>query len=308
MQLQCPILFLIFNRPDTTNVVFEEIRKQRPRLLFIAADGPRPTHVDDNVRCAQARSILDRIDWPCTVHTLFRDQNLGCGSAVSESVTWFFAHVEEGIVLEDDCVPDPTFFDFCAAMLDRYRDNPKIMMIAGTSYLFNTVQSRESYFFSRYYPVWGWATWRRAWQLYDFDLREWAECRPTHMLKKVFNNKKIVNFWTQYFDRIVRKDLDTWDIQWTYACIKHQALCVVPFNNLISNIGYFGLHATGEKSFDHGIELRPLDCISMVHSETVNISAHLDLFIYKKIGVVTHYGLLRRIRSLSSAVKARLMP
>jgi hypothetical protein len=309
MRLLCPILFLIFNRPNTTNVVFEEIRKQRPRQLFIAADGPRPTHVGDNEHCAQARSIVDRIDWPCEIHTLFRDQNLGCGRAVSESVTWFFAHVEQGIILEDDCVPDQTFFDFCAQMLEHYRDNQKIMMIAGTSYLFNTVQSRESYFFSRYYPVWGWATWRRAWNQYDFELREWAEYRPTHMLKKVFDNKRIVNFWTHYFDRIVQKELDTWDVQWTYACLKHQALCIVPFNNLISNIGYFGLHATGVKSFDQDIERKPIDSAALVHPAMISGNNRMDKHIYQSIRVLqplTLKNLVRRFIPFYPAIRRML--
>ena len=143
-QFPIPILFLIFNRPDTTALVFEEIRKRKPQQLFIAADGPRLTHSDDVDRCAQARSVRQLIDWPCEVHTLFRDHNRGCGKAVSEAVTWFFTHVERGIILEDDCVPDQTFFDFCGFMLDRYRDNDQVMMIAGTSYLFNKVQSPES--------------------------------------------------------------------------------------------------------------------------------------------------------------------
>jgi hypothetical protein len=307
-QFSIPILFLIFNRPDTTNIVFEEIRKQRPRQLFIAADGPRLTIIDDLERCAQARAITRLIDWPCEVHTLFRVCNLGCGKAVSEAITWFFSYVEQGIILEDDCVPDPSFFDFCAAMLERYQRDTNVMMIAGTSYLFNTVQSRKSYFFSRYYPVWGWATWRRAWNLYDYKLQEWATLRPVTQLKSFFKNKKVVEFWERYFDRIIYHELDTWDVQWTYACIKQKAFCVVPFNNLISNIGYFGLHATGVKSFDQDIERRPIGTHAIVHPDTVCISPHLDLLIYKKIGAIPMPVLLRRMQSLCTAIKARMMP
>ncbi len=305
-QFVTPILFLIFNRPDTTRIVFDQIRKQKPRQLFVAADGPRLTHNDDALRCEQARALVGTINWPCEVHTLFRDHNLGCGRAVSEAITWFFSHVEQGIILEDDCVPDQTFFDFCTAMLERYRDDRRIMMITGTSYLFNKITSRESYFFSRYYPVWGWATWRRAWERYDFKLDEWANRRPVSVIEQFFDERKIVDFWVRYFDRIVRRELDTWDIQWTYACSKHQALCVVPFNNLISNIGYFGLHATGVKSFDQGLELRPIDVMRIVHPNAVMSNKRFDRLVYKHIKVIPEHWLLRNIRRCCCAVKARL--
>lgn len=304
-QFFTPILFLIFNRPDTTRIVFDQIRKQKPRQLFIAADGPRSTCSDDVDRCTQTRAIIENIDWPCEVHTLFRDHNLGCGRAVSEAITWFFSHVDHGIILEDDCVPDLTFFDFCTIMLERYRDDTRVMMITGMSYLFNKVTSHETYFFSRYYPVWGWATWRRAWQLYDFELSEWRKHRPTKMIESFFNEQKIVNFWTCYFDRIVRHEIDTWDVQWTYACIKHQAFCVVPFNNLISNIGYFGLHATGIKSFDQDVEVRPIGTAHLVHPNAIRSNNHLDRLIYKNIRVIPEPWLFRTMRRCWLAVKAR---
>lgn len=150
-----PILFIVFNRPDPTQQVFEKIRQIRPQQLFIAADGPRENQPDDKINCAQVRAIINRIDWDCQVQTLFSEKNLGCGKAVSNAITWFFEHVEEGIILEDDCVPDVSFFDFCKAMLEQYRNNPHVMMISGTSFLYNRIESRESYFFSKYYSIWG---------------------------------------------------------------------------------------------------------------------------------------------------------
>ncbi len=305
-QFFTPILFLIFNRPDTTRIVFDQIRKQKPRQLFIAADGPRLTHNDDVIRCKQARALIDTIDWPCEVQTLFRDENLGCGRAVSEAITWFFSHVEQGIILEDDCVPDATFFDFCTAMLERYRDDSRVMMITGLSYLLNKITSRKTYFFSRYYPVWGWATWRRAWQLYDFELAEWSSWRPVDIIEQFFNERKIIDFWARYFDRIVNHEIDTWDIQWTYACIKHQAFCVVPFNNLISNIGYFGLHATGVKSFDQGLACRPIDVAHLVHPSAITVQDYFDRLIYKNMKVIPGNWVVRHIERCRMALKARL--
>jgi hypothetical protein len=309
MCLSTPLLFLIFNRPDTTRIVFDQIRKQRPRQLFIAADGPRPTRADDVDRCAQTRAIIEDIDWPCEVHTLLRDHNLGCGKAVSQAITWFFVHVEQGIILEDDCVPDPTFFDFCTLMLERYRNDTRVMMVTGMSYLFNKITARETYFFSRYYPVWGWATWRRAWQLYDFELGEWARFRPSKMVENFFDEQKIVDFWAHYFDRIVNHEIDTWDIQWTYACIKHQAFCVVPFNNLISNIGYFGLHATGIKSFDQDIERKLIALNDIIHPRKVEINRRMDRHIYQTIRVLQPFsikGVIKKMIPFYSFIRHKL--
>ncbi len=276
--------------------MFEQIRRRRPKKLFIAADGPRPGRQDDIINCALARSIIDQIDWSCKVYTLFRDENLGCGKAISQAATWFFEHVEEGIILEDDCLSDPTFFDFCTTMLDRYRNDPQVMMISGTSYLFNKVASKESYFFSRYYPVWGWATWRRAWQQYDFELTDWQDLKKSSWLHDFFGNQTIVAFWSRYFDRIAAHDIDTWDIQWTYACIKQNALCITPFNNLISNIGYSGAHASGAKSYDHDIPRKPLE--QVVHPARVTMQPRLDRKIYTNIHVlqpVTLRGMVKRV-------------
>jgi hypothetical protein len=305
-QFSTPILFIIFNRPTTTRIVFEHIRDRKPRQLFIAADGPRLTHHNDADYCQQARAVVDNIDWPCVVHTLFHDKNLGCGRAVNTAISWFFSHVERGIILEDDCVPDPTFFDFCDTMLDRYNDDLRIMMIAGTSYLFNRVRSTNSYFFSRYYPVWGWATWRRAWQYYDFEIKEWAHDRQSYMLEQFFHNAKIVHFWSEYFDRIVRHELDTWDIQWTYACIKQKAFCIVPFNNLISNIGYIGTHAIGIKSFDQDIERRPIEVPHLVHPKTVIACDGYDILMYKNMNVIPRGVMLHHLGRWYRALRARL--
>lgn len=292
-----PVLFIIFNRPDTTQQVFEKIRQVRPQQLFVAADGPRENRPDDTINCAQARAIIDRIDWDCQVQTLFSEKNLGCGKAVSNAISWFFNHVEEGVILEDDCVPDVSFFDFCKAMLEQHGNNPHVMMISGTSFLFNKIESQESYFFSKYYSIWGWATWKRAWQHYDFELNDWQHLKHTDWLKNFFKNPAVTNFWAGYFDRIVKRQLDTWDVQWTYACIKQQGLAIVPYNNLISNIGLYGAHANGKKSEFHEMPIKALKA-EIVHPANITSNVSLNKKIYLNIHVIQPFKITRAIKNL----------
>ena len=178
--LNTPILFLIFNRPEITARVFQEIRKAKPKQIYIAADGPRIDHPDDTALCNKTRQICDSIDWDCEVKTLFREENLGCQLAVSNAIDWFFKHESEGIILEDDCLPSQSFFHFCAELLDFYRDDEEIMCISGNNFQQGRGDDEESYYFSRYPHCWGWATWRRAWNKYDHDMSRWKEFREDH--------------------------------------------------------------------------------------------------------------------------------
>lgn len=170
-----PILFIIFNRPETTKAVFHEIRKNQPFQLFVAADGPRREIFEDIENCRKVREIIQLIDWECNVQTLFRDENLGCKIAVSSAIDWFFSQVDEGIILEDDCLPDQSFFPFCQELLEKYRYDAKIMMIGGSNFQFNKNKFEYSYYFSRYFHIWGWASWKRAWQFYDVEMKAWPE-------------------------------------------------------------------------------------------------------------------------------------
>jgi hypothetical protein len=298
VSLSTPVLFLVFNRPATTRRVFEQIKKVRPLKLFIAADGPRDN--EEALLCAQVKDIVTHINWDCQVYTLFRDHNLGCGRAISSAITWFFEHVEDGIILEDDCVPDPTFFVYCQQLLDKYKYDSRVMMVAGTSYLFNQVTHRESYFFAKYYSVWGWATWRRAWLLYDFELAGWnRECGAPYLVN-FFRDQVRADFWANYFDRIVHKKIDTWDIQFSYMCIFNGGLSVVPVHNLISNIGYDGAHANGKKSPYHEIPLVQLT--TLVHPCAVYYNKKLDRKIYQNIGVLPRWSFKRVVKRMVPSV------
>ncbi|WP_343523798.1 hypothetical protein [Pedobacter sp.] len=236
--LETPVLFLIFNRVETAVDVFEEIRKARPKQLFIAADGPRKNNQSDQYKCPEVRNqILNRIDWPCELKTLFRAENLGCGKAVSQAITWFFDHVEQGIILEDDCLPNQSFFSFCDQLLPHYAKNPDIMEITGTNLLDAQLNDlTASYYFSSYGSIWGWATWKRAWKLYDFDMISWPAVQQ-EFLQKLKYRKDIKN-WITSFDNVYHKKIDTWDYQWVYTIWLHDGICIVPKRNLVVNIGF----------------------------------------------------------------------
>lgn len=185
------VLFLIFNRLDTASRVFEAIREARPFRLYIAADGPRLHKLGELEACISVRRLVTQIDWPCEIHTLFREQNLGCARAVKEAIDWFFEHEEEGIILEDDCLPRPEFFSFCSEMLDRWRNNKEIMMISGTNYLFGKISSSYDYYFSHFAAIWGWATWKRAWTQLDLSISAEHSLKSFSHLFSYIEHKKM---------------------------------------------------------------------------------------------------------------------
>ncbi len=189
--MQSPILLLVFNRPDTTRQVFETIRAARPPRLYVAADGPRPGRAGEAERCAEVRELTTQIDWPCELKTLFRNENLGCKIGVSSAIDWFFQNEPEGIILEDDVVPLPSFFLYCDVLLDRYRNDIRVGVISGSNLVSNHLMLEESYFFSRYNHIWGWASWRRAWDHYDVTMASWPEWRNNRGLQNIPGSNKL---------------------------------------------------------------------------------------------------------------------
>jgi hypothetical protein len=213
--LDTPILLIVFDRPDTTRQVFEAIRQVQPKQLFVAADGPREGVDGDGAMCAAARFVATTVDWECELQTLFREENLGCGLGPSAAISWFFDNVEAGIILEDDCVPDSTFFRFCGELLQYYSTVPKIMQINGANFLGGAKRGDASYYFSRYPHIWGWATWRAAWQHFDYEA-----------ISEEYRRHGI------------------WDWQWRLSVEKNRGLAVAPNVNLVTNIGCGRVDAT----------------------------------------------------------------
>jgi hypothetical protein len=248
-----PILFLIFNRPDTTQKVFNEIRKIKPRQLFVAADGPRGDHPKDKEKCERTRKIINQVDWGCEIKTLFQKENLGCGYGVVAGINWFFENVEQGIILEDDCLPDQSFFWFCQELLCFYKNDNRIMHINGNNYKANKnnfSKTNFSYHFGNMPQVWGWASWRRAWEKFDYRMDNLEEFKKIHFLKNIFNDQQQLRKQLERWDRARGNKIDTWDFQWQFSVISNNGLTIVPKQNLISNIG-FGEDATHTTSYNN---------------------------------------------------------
>jgi len=243
-QLKTPVAMMVFNRPENTRRVFAAIAVVRPTHLLLIADGPRASHPGEAERCEQVREIVTAVTWPCQVETNFASENMGCRARVISGLNWVFSLVEEAIILEDDCLPDQSFFPFCAELLERYRDQNQIGFIAGFNPMEKSFPFRYSYYYSLITWCWGWATWRRAWQQYDEHLHTWPEVKDADLLSLIFPDERIVAYWSRIFDAMYeRTGPDTWDYQWVYTCWTRNWLSILPRNNLIQNTG-FGVDAT----------------------------------------------------------------
>jgi hypothetical protein len=279
-----PILFLIFNRPDTTSKVFEIIRRIKPSNLFVSADGPRVNKQGEKEKCEETRKIIVRIDWECDVHKNFSNENLGCKKGVTKGINWFFENVEEGIIIEDDCILDESFFYFTQEMLSRYRDDERIMHIGAGNFQDGIRRGNASYYFSKFCHVWGWATWRRAWKNYDVGIESFDEFKSQGLIKNIFEDKKIQNHWLNLFQTVYDNRLDTWDFQWVYTVWKQNGLSIIPNQNLVSNIG-FGEDATHTKYVDKNVaETKTGKLENITHPEFVIPDMDADRYtFYNKI-------------------------
>jgi len=250
-RLSTPVAFIIFNRPDTTARVFAEIAKAKPPKLLVIADGPRANRVGEAERVAETRAIIEQVDWDCEVLTNFSASNLGCRNRVSSGIDWVFEQVPEAIILEDDCLPDPTFFRFCEEMLERYRDNERVAMISGDNFLFGSAEIVDSYYFSRYNHIWGWASWRRAWRRYDRNASQWPSFLQENRLEKLFRDGAERRYWRAAFEGVHSGRIDTWDYQWVLTAFVYEMVSIMPERNLISNIGFGegATHTTGASVF-----------------------------------------------------------
>ncbi len=238
--LDTPVLFLIFNRPEPTAKVFEAIRKARPKELFVSADGPRQEKPADIDNCKAARGIVKNIDWDCRVHYNFSDKNLGCKVSVSSAINWFFDNVEAGIILEDDCLPNQSFFWFCRELLEKYKDDERIMQISGNNYLFGEKIGSATYYFSKINDISGWASWKRAWRHYDINMKDFPVFKEQGQIYNYISNKKIAGWLLDYFREVFELaglNHGIWSSQWSYAMCKNNGLIIAPNVNLASHIG-----------------------------------------------------------------------
>lgn len=235
--LQTPVALILYNRPETTARVFASIRHARPMTLLLIADGPNPDRSDDAQRCAAARAEVEQVDWDCTVLADYADEHLGLKRRVDSGLTWLFGQVEEAIILEDDCLPDASFFPFCAQLLERYRQHDQVMAISGTNFLHGQHRTASSYHFSRYPIIWGWASWRRAWHRYDGAMRSWPGLIASRWLAEELETPAAVRYWSFIFQKSYETQ-ETWDYAWMLSCWLHRGLSITPAVNLVTNIGF----------------------------------------------------------------------
>lgn len=242
--METPVTFIIFKRPQTTEKVFQAIRQIKPKKLFVIADGPRNEQAGEAEKCAATRAIIDKIDWECEVIKNYSDSNLGCAKRVSSGLEWVFSNVEKSIILEDDCIPHPSFFRFSEELLEKYQNDTRISSISAQNVQPGNRRTNYSYYFSRYSHCWGWATWKRAWQHYDLNIKLWQEIQAEKLLYDILLEPKTVNYWRRTFQSIYENPTGiTWDYQWTFACWMQGSLSITPNVNLVSNVG-IGADAT----------------------------------------------------------------
>ena len=242
MSFSTPVLLIAFNRPESTARVLRSLAEIQPQKLYVACDGPRSGRPDEAQRCEAVRALVSQMDWPCDLQTLFQPSNLGCRAGVTAAMDWFFEQEEEGIVLEDDIVADPSFFFFCQELLERYRHDERVGVIAANNHQRLPPSDGSSYRFSIYSHCWGWASWRRAWCCNDPELRGWPAFRDGQWLEQL-GGKALARRWGPWLDQLSAGQIDTWDMIWQFSCWQQGFLTVIPAVELVENIG-FGVDAT----------------------------------------------------------------
>ncbi|WP_235006738.1 methyltransferase domain-containing protein [Calothrix rhizosoleniae] len=279
-QLTTPVAFLIFNRPDTTARVFEVIRQAKPPKLLVVADGARVDKPGEAEKCAATRAIINQVDWECEILTNYSEVNLGCRKRVSSGLDWVFEQVEEAIILEDDCLPHPTFFRYCQELLDKYRDDERIMMISGDNFQFGQKRTEYSYYFSRYGHCWGWASWRRAWTNYDDYMQKWPELRDNGWLNSVLQNEQTIAYWSKIFQGVY-DGFNTWDYIWLFTLWANNGLTILPHENLVSNIGFgSGTHTIMSNSQFANMPVEVMN-FPLKHPRMINRNIEADDFTEK---------------------------
>jgi hypothetical protein len=266
---------MAYNRPKQCAAVFEALRMHRPRQLFFAVDGPRISCSTDREACLATRELVRLVDWPCTVHTFFRETNRGCKHAPPEAISWFFEHVPAGIILEDDCVPTADFLAFASELLDRYSADERIGMISGNNHFRFQTDRSAAYHFSQHASIWGWATWRRSWQLYDIDMKPYVT-NLASIRERLGHSERYRAYWWRYVEAI-QKGMNTWDIQWMIALRANDRLVIRPICNLVSNIGFTSdsTHTTFEYGADNYLRTQSLT-FPLVHPPTITLDDSAD--------------------------------
>lgn len=245
---ETPILLITFNRLETTKKVFKKIREQKPRKLYLASDGARDQLSGEEYKVNVIRDYLkSNVDWNCEVHTLFHEKNLGCKFAPQNAITWFFENEEKGIILEDDCLPSDSFFHYCQTLLNHFEEDLRIFTISGFTFEQDKIKCQDSYFFSTFPMIWGWATWRNRWKKNLLAISNYNDINKDSLVENFSDNQAVNKAIINNSKLSIENKIDAWDYLWIYTNFLNNALSIVPAKSLINNIG-FGEDATHTKA------------------------------------------------------------
>jgi hypothetical protein len=308
--IEVPVLVLGFNRPNLTRSLIQCLSEVRPNRIYFAVDGPRTGNIQDVQLVAEVKSIALEIDWPCEIHTLFREQNLGLKNAVIEAIDWIFQSEEQAIILEDDCHPRADFFEFCAESLKRYEYDERVMQISGNCFVPISDQNCHRYYFSTINDIWGWATWKRAWMRFERDIPDLDSIELEGKLSRYFNNKQICSWFKRYIREAGSNDSQVWSTQWTLTLINNMGLTIVPQTNLVENVGFTtdATHYT-DGAFAKYQKFRAQGIQSKTHPTEVILNRKLDDERFKLIKK-TDLNLRRSnlVRERTRIVVFRILP
>ncbi len=281
LKIRTAVLFLVFNRPDKANQVFDKIRQAKPPRLYVAGDGPREGYNEEE-KVAKVREIINGVDWPCEVKTLFRDKNLGCAHSCSNAISWFFQHEEKGIILEDDCVPHLDFFTFCENLLDRYAEDERVSVISGNNYQKGKWRGDASYYFSKFTHIWGWATWKRTWKDFQLDISFWSKWKNSEAYLNFIPDKVERRYWEYIFERVQDGRVNSWAYPLMAKVWYNGGLTATPNVNLVRNIG-FGEDATNTKKHNEheSSEVSSLPFRKIIHPKIIQINKEADIYDFE---------------------------
>lgn len=284
-----PVAVFGFNRPECLIQVFDRVRAATPRKLFLVLDAPREDRPEEVLKWEECKKIFDGVDWDCEVHHNYAKENMGCRWRMTTGISWVFEHVDEAVLLEDDCVPHPDFFRFCAELLERYQDDSRIGMIAGHLAHFQIIDHPESYYFDRFNMIWGWATWKRAWKMFDQQMEEWPRFKQRDYLTSVLGRRSSL---IKAFDAVYSGHLSSWATAWYLSCLRQNFLCIHPTSNLITNVGVEGDHNSGRSNW-HFIPSSGI-AFPLAHPRDIIPSPEDEFVMRLRYG---HKNILQRIRS-----------
>jgi hypothetical protein len=279
--MKTPIVLIIYHRPKLTAKVINSLREVKPSKIFVVADGPKNRF--DEKLCQETRALIKLINWKCKIYKNYAHRNLGVRKRVVSGLDWVFSKVSRAIIIEDDLEIDKSFYKFCSEMLEKYKDEEKIISIAGNNFLFGKYNLTKSYLFSRYVYSTGWATWKRAWKLYDNTMTKWPSLRETSWLHDILGNRVMELYWKKIFDMTYAEKVDSWAYRWTYSSFLCNGLTITPKLDLVAHIGY-GEQATHTKRRDRiaGMKTAKMN-FPLIHPKKIIRNARADTIVERNI-------------------------